>query len=84
MTARAKRTYNLSEITVRRVREIADEYGAFRTQDRVVDAAVERLYLELRSKAEEAQWMAAAEDPEFRGEAVAITEAFGDHDHWPA
>jgi len=84
MTTRAKRTYNLDETTVRRVREIADQYEAFRTQDRVVDAAVERLYLELRSKAEEAQWAAAADDPEFRTEATAIGEAFGDRDQWPA
>jgi hypothetical protein len=84
MTTRAKRTYNLSEMTVRRVREIAEQYGAFRTQDRVVDAAVERLYLELRTKAEEAQWAAAAHDPEFQAEAAAIAEAFGDQDRWPA
>jgi hypothetical protein len=84
MTTRAKRTYNLSEITVRRVRELAEQYGTFRTQDRVVDAAVERLYLELRTKAEEAQWAAAADDPEFRAEAAAIAEAYGDRDSWPA
>jgi len=84
MTSRAKRTYNLSETTVRRVREIADQYGAFRTQDRVVDAAVERLYLELQATAEAAQWAAAADDPEFRREAASIGEAFGDRDRWPA
>jgi hypothetical protein len=84
MTARAKRTYNLSEATVRHVRELAEQYGTFRTQDRVVDAAVERLYLEVKSKAEEAQWAAAAEDPEFQAEVGAIAEAFGDRDTWPA
>lgn len=84
MTARAKRTYNLSETTVRHVRELAEQYGAFRTQDRVVDAAVERLYLDVTSKAEQARWAAAAEDPEFRAEAAAIAEAFGDRDTWPA
>jgi phosphoglycolate phosphatase-like HAD superfamily hydrolase len=84
MATRAKRTYNLSEMTVRRVREIAEQYGGFRTQDRVVDAAVERLYLELRTKAEEAQWAAAADDPEFQAEAAAIAEVFGDRDSWPA
>ena len=84
MTSRAKRTYNLTEITVRRVREIAEQYGAFRTQDRVVDAAVERLYLELQTKAEAAEWAVAADDPEFQAEIAAITEAFGDRDSWPA
>lgn len=84
MTSRAKRTYNLTEITVRRVRELAAQYGAFRTQDRVVDAAVERLYLELQTRAEETQWAAAADDPAFQAEAAAIAEAFGDRDSWPA
>jgi hypothetical protein len=84
MTSRAKRTYNLSETTVRRVRELAEQYGAFRTQDRVVDAAVERLYLELQAKVEEAEWAAAADDPAFQAEAKAIAEDFGDRDSWPA
>ena len=84
MTARAKRTYNLSETTVRHVRELAEQYGAFRTQDRVVDAAVERLYLEMQAKAEEVQWAAAAEDPDFQAEASALAEAFGDRETWPA
>ena len=84
MTTRSKRTYNLAETTVRRVREIAEQYGTFRTQDRVVDAAVERLYLELRAEAEEAQWAAAAEDPAFRAESAAITRAYDDRDIWPA
>jgi len=84
MTARAKRTYNLSEATVRHVRELAEQYGTLRTQDRVVDVAVERLYVELTSKAEAAQWAAAAEDLEFRAEVGAIADAFGDRDTWPA
>ena len=84
MTSRAKRTYNLTEITVRRVRELVEQYGAFRTQDRVVDAAVERLYLDLRTKAEETQWAAAADDPEFQAEVAAVAETFDDRDRWPA
>jgi predicted transcriptional regulator len=84
MNARAKRTYNLSEATVRRVREIAEQYGTFRTQDRVVDAAVERLYLELQAKAEEAEWAAAAGDPEFLAESMAIARTYDDRDTWPA
>ena len=84
MTTRAKRTYNLAETTVRRVREIAEQYGTFRTQDRVVDAAVERLYLELRAQAEEAEWALAAHDPAFRAESASIARAYDDRDRWPA
>jgi len=84
MTTRTKRTYNLSETAIRRVRELADQYEAFHTQDRVVEAAVERLYLELRARAEEAQWEAAAADPQFRAEAGTIAEIMGDRDSWPA
>lgn len=84
MTTRGKRTYNLAEVTVRRVREIAEQYGAFRTQDRVVDAAVERLYLELRAETEGAEWAVAAEDPAFRAESRSIARAYDDRDSWPA
>ena len=84
MATRTKRTYNVCDVTVRRVRELAEEYGEFRTQDRVVDIAVERLYLELQARAEAAQWTAAANDPEFRAEAAVIIEAYGDRDSWPA
>ena len=84
MTARTKRTYNLSETAVRRVRELAEGDDAFRTQDRVVEAAVERLYLEWRARAETERWAAAADDPAFRGEAAAIAEVMGDRDSWPA
>ena len=65
---RTKRTYNLAEPTVRRVRELSDVYGAAPTQDGVVDLAVERLYLELRERAEGERWAAAAEDPDFQRE----------------
>lgn len=84
MAARTKRTYNLTEATVRHVRELAEQYGSFRTQDRVVDAAVERLYLELTARVEADQWAAAAEDQEFVVEARVIAEAFDDRDTWPA
>ena len=59
---RTKRTYNLSESTVRRVRELAEQYGAAKTQDGVVEIAVERLYHEARDRAEGEQWAAAARD----------------------
>ena len=84
MATRTKRTYNLAEATVRRVRELADPYGTYRTQDQVVDAAVERLYRATRDGIEEAQWAEAAADPEFRSEAASIAMAFDDRDTWPA
>jgi hypothetical protein len=40
--------------------------------------------VELRTKAEEGQWAAAAADPEFQAEAAAIAAAYGDRDRWPA
>ena len=56
MAVRTKRTYNLSSATVRRVRELADEYGAARTQDGVVervrahlDAGADHVCVQLRS-----------------------------------
>ena len=84
MANRVKRTYNLSGLTVRRVRELADDYGAAPTQDAVVEAAVERLYLDARSAAEAARWETAAADPVFRAEAAAVADAFDDLDTWPA
>jgi hypothetical protein len=84
MTARVKRTYNLSGVTVRRVRELAEEYGAAATQDAVVEAAVERLYMDARAAAEAVRWDEAARDPDFRAEAAAVAEAFDDLDRWPA
>lgn len=84
MPTRTKRTYNLSSATVRRVRELADEYGAARTQDGVVELAVERLYVEARARAEEARWSAAADDPELRAEVDAIAADFDDPGTWPA
>jgi predicted transcriptional regulator len=84
MTTRVKRTYNLPEETVRRVRELADEYGAARTQDGVIETAVERLYVSVRAEAEAASWEAAAADPAFQVEMAAIAHAFDDRDTWPA
>lgn len=68
MTRRSKRTYNLSESTVLRVRELSEHYGAAPTQDAVVDLAVERLYLELSAREEAERWASARSDPEFQAE----------------
>jgi hypothetical protein len=84
MATRAKRTYNLAATTIHRVRELSEEYGAARTQDAVVDLAVERLYFELREQAEAARWTAAADDPGFRAEVRAIAHVLADLESWPA
>ena len=80
---RTKRTYNLSEPTVRRVRELSEVYGAAHTQDGVVDLAVERLYLELREKAEGDRWAAAAEDPDFQHEMRDVQRDLRHAESWP-
>jgi hypothetical protein len=80
---RAKRTYNLAEPTVRRVRELSDLYGAAPTQDGVVDLAVERLYLELRERAEGERWAAAADDPDFQREMRDVQRELRYAESWP-
>jgi hypothetical protein len=83
MADRVKRTYNLSEATVRRVRELAGEYGAAKSQDAVVELAVDRLYAQMRDAEEAAQWVKAAGDSEFRAEMSALASDLDDKDLWP-
>jgi hypothetical protein len=83
MAARTKRTYNLPMATVRRVRELAERYGAASTQDGVVELAVERLWLEARDRAESEQWAVAASDPEFQAEMAEIAAIYDPPDVWP-
>lgn len=80
---RTKRTYNLAEPTVRRVRELSETYGAAPTQDAVVDLAVERLYLELRERAEASRWSEAAADPDFGAETREIRNDLRYAESWP-
>ena len=83
MSQRVKRTYNLSETTVRRVRELAGEFGVARSQDAVMELAVDRLYSQMRDRQEAAQWAGAAQDPEFRAEMSAVAAEMGDGETWP-
>jgi hypothetical protein len=80
---RVKRTYNLSEATLRRVRELAGEYGAARSQDAVVELAVDRLYSQIREQREANEWEAAAQDPEFRAEMSGLAVELRDEEAWP-
>ena len=80
---RTKRTYNLAEPTVRRVRELSELYHASPTQDGVVDLAVERLYLEARERAEAERWAAAAEDPDLQREVRDVASDLRYAESWP-
>ena len=81
---RTKRTYNLAEPTIRRVRELSEVYGAAPTQDGVVDLAVERLYAELREQAEGARWAEAADDRAFQEEMRDLDRDLRAAESWPA
>ena len=86
MTARAKRTkrtYNLAEPTIRRVRELSEVYGAASTQDAVVDLAVERLYVALREQQEADLWARSVDDPAFRREMRAVDRDLRGSESWP-
>jgi hypothetical protein len=80
---RVKRTYNLSETTVRRVRELAGDYGAAKSQDAVIELAVDRLFSQMRDLEEAGKWADAAHDPEFRAEMAGIAADLGDKEKWP-
>jgi hypothetical protein len=82
---KTKRTYNLSEQTVRAVRELADEYGVAPSQDAVVELAVDELRRRLRDADEARRWAAARSDPGFVGEASEIETAYqaADAETWP-
>ena len=83
MTAKIKRTYNLSAETVHRVRDLAGRVDTAPSQDGVVELAVERLYQDVRDRDEAGLWAAASEDPEFRSEMQAIASEYRDKESWP-
>ena len=83
---KVKRTYNLSDSTVRAVRELSEQYGLDRTQDAVVELAVEELERRLREDAEALAWERARTDPDFIAENAELEAAFrtADRETWPA
>jgi hypothetical protein len=83
LSLKTKRTYNLSERTVRRVRELAADGNVAPTQDAVVEVAVDQLYDRIRPAEEGRAWEAAASDPAFRAEMDEIAADFGDAEDWP-
>jgi hypothetical protein len=84
MTARTKRTFNLTVDTLSQVRELAESGYGGRSLDGVVEAAVDSLYRELRARNEAEVWARAAADPEFGNESRDIAKAYRDVEDWPA
>ena len=86
MESRVKRTYNLSAATVRAVQELAAEYRVARSQDAVVELAVDELRRRLRDAEEATLWERAASDPAFRADADAIDADLpaASAETWPA
>lgn len=83
MPGKSKRTYNLTELTVHRVRELAGRYGAAPTQDAVVELAVERLHRSVADEEEARRWAAASEEPEFQEEMRRVADDYDRADAWP-
>ena len=83
-TPRTKRTYNLPERTVRRVRELAAGGQVGSSQDAVVETAIERLYDQVRADEDARRWAEAAVDRDFQEEMNALARAFDEPDQWPA
>ncbi|MEO7117772.1 MAG: hypothetical protein ABIZ34_02240 [Candidatus Limnocylindrales bacterium] len=84
--ARVKRTYNLPEQTVARVRELSEKYEVAPTQDAVIELAVDELMRFFTDKEEGDAWEAASKDPEWLAETAEIEHAFryADRENWPA
>lgn len=85
MSAKVKRTYNLAPATVRRVRELTEDYAVASSQDAVIELAVDELDRRLRDAREGEAWAAAAADPAFQAEVADIAAAYeAAHDEiWP-
>lgn len=86
MPSTIKRTYNLRPRTIRQVREMAERYGVARSQDAVIELAVDELERRIRDEEEAVVWEAAAADPEFQAEAAGLEASYAtaDRETWPA
>ena len=85
MAPKVKRTYNLDGETVRRVRELSEQYGVAPSQDAVIELAVDELERHLREQREADAWAAAADDLEFQVEVTDLASAYraADGETWP-
>jgi hypothetical protein len=63
-----KRTYNLSPSVVDTVKALVEERHAARTQDALVEAAVQLFARQLRDRDDAARWAEAANDASFQDE----------------
>jgi hypothetical protein len=85
MPTRTKRTYNLSPVTIKRVREMAEEFRIAPSQDAVIELAVDELERRLRDEREATIWASAADDPTFVAEVDALDRdlSSADRETWP-
>jgi hypothetical protein len=85
MSTKVKRTYNLAPATVRRVRELTENYAVASSQDAVIELAVDELDRRLRDAREAEAWAAAAVDPDFQAEVADVAAAYdaADAETWP-
>jgi hypothetical protein len=65
---KVKRTYNLSPAVVDTVKTLVDEKHAARTQDALIEAAVQLYARQLRDRDDAARWAEAATDASFQDE----------------
>lgn len=81
---RTKRTYYISEEAVGTVRELASA-GVARSQDAVVEMAIDELARRRREAQEAALWEQAARDPEYQAEVrlIELEFATADAEIWP-
>ena len=85
MPAKVKRTYNLDPRTLKRVRELSEQYGVAPSQDAVVELAVDELERRRLEQREADAWAAAAADPAYRAEVEDTVSAYdsADRETWP-
>jgi hypothetical protein len=82
---RVKRTYNLSEGTVEKVRELVEKGHVAPSQDALVEMALTDFIRALQDAEEARLWSAAASDPALSAEAALMEVEFGtaDLETWP-
>lgn len=84
MASRLKRTYNLSEDTVRTIKMLVRDRGVAVTQDSLIEEAVAQLARMVRDRDEAALWERAGKDSAFRRESDDLDRAFArdDREAW--
>jgi len=82
---RVKRTYNLSEGTVEKVRELVEKRHLAPSQDALVEMALADFFRAQQDIEEARVWLAAAGDPGLSAEAALLEEEFrtADLETWP-